>query len=228
MMASAALFDLSAEPYRRTLTSVDQALNELSATITPQTAQVPATAPWSITKTRLHGGKQEGVDLITINNGRLQLSIIPTRGMSLFRVQLGEIKLGWESPVKEIVHPQFMNLSSRGGLGWLEGFNEFMVRCGVEYAGHPGKDKFINNVGEEAEMDITLHGKIGNIPASEVEVIVDRTPPYTLRVRGRVDERMFYVPNLSCGQKLPQSLAPTSFRFATRCGTMVPMIKSIR
>lgn len=196
MMASAALFDLSAEPYRRTLTSVDQGLNELSATITPETAQVPATAPWSINKTRLHGGKQEGVDLITINNGRLQLSIIPTRGMSLFRVQLGEIKLGWESPVKEIVHPQFMNLSSRGGLGWLEGFNEFMVRCGVEYAGHPGKDKFINNAGEEAEMDITLHGKIGNIPASEVEVIVDRTPPYTLRVRGRVDERMFYGPKL--------------------------------
>ena len=32
------------------------------------------------------------------------------------------------------------------------------------------KDQFINNVGEKAEMDLTLHGKIANIPASEVEV----------------------------------------------------------
>jgi hypothetical protein len=35
------------------------------------------------------------------------------------------------------------------------------VRCGLEWAGHPGKDKFINNTGDEAEMDLTLHGRLG-------------------------------------------------------------------
>src|SRR6185436_16527427 len=52
------------------------------------------------------------------------------------------------------------------------------------------------NVGDEAEMDLTLHGKIGNIPASEVEVIVDNDGAGPIRVRGRVDERMFYGPKL--------------------------------
>ena len=66
---------------------------------------------------------------------------------------------------------------SRGGLGWLEGFNEWMVRCGLESNGHPGTDKFINNVGDEATMELTLHGKIQNTPASEVEVVVDREAP---------------------------------------------------
>ena len=45
-------------------------------------------------------------------------------------------------------------------------------------------------------MDLTLHGKIQNIPASEVEVRVDRKAPYRIHVRGRVDERMFYGPKL--------------------------------
>ncbi|PYI84943.1 MAG: DUF4432 domain-containing protein, partial [Verrucomicrobia bacterium] len=111
-------------------------------------------------------------------------------------VEMGDVQLGWDSPVKEVVHPQFINLQSRGGLGWLEGFNEWMARCGLEFAGHPGKDKFINNVGDEAEMDLTLHGKIANIPATEVEVVIDAEPPHRIHVRGRVDERMFYGPKL--------------------------------
>jgi len=116
--------------------------------------------------------------------------------MSVWNVEVGDVRLGWDSPVREVVHPRLINLESRGGLGWLDGFNEWMVRCGLEFAGHPGKDKFINNVGDEAEMDLTLHGKIGNIPASEVEVVIDREAPHRIRVRGRVDERMFYGPKL--------------------------------
>jgi hypothetical protein len=154
----------------------------------------PPGGNWSVKKSVLHGGKQEGVDVITVNNGKLTFSVSPTRGMGLLKARMGKVILEWPSPVKEVVHPKYINLQSRGGLGWLEGFNELMVRCGLEFAGHPGKDKFINNVGDEAEMDLTLHGKIGNIPASEVEVVID--PDERIRVRGRVDERMFYGPKL--------------------------------
>jgi hypothetical protein len=138
----------------------------------------PEKPDWTITKQTLHGGKQEGVDLITVDNGKLSFSVIPTRGMSLLNARMDDIYLGWNSPVKEVVHPKYIRLEDRGGLGWLEGFNEWMVRCGLESNGHPGTDTFINNVGDEATMDLTLHGKIGNIPASEVEVIIDRVPPF--------------------------------------------------
>jgi hypothetical protein len=57
--------------------------------------------------------------------------------MSLLKVTSGDLTLGWNSPVKEVVHPQFINLQSRGGLGWLEGFNEWMVRCGLEWPAIP-------------------------------------------------------------------------------------------
>lgn len=201
----------SAEPFRAPLISVEKNLRVdaqeiLGKKITPQSPK------WSVRKTTLHGGKQEDVELITVDNGRLQFTVVPTRGMGVLEAKLGDVRLGWHSPVKEVVHPRHINLQSRGGLGWLEGFNEWMVRCGLESNGHPGTDKFINNVGDEATMELTLHGKIANIPASEVEVVVDREPPYRIRVRGRVDERMFYGPKLELWTEISTEPGSNEFR----------------
>jgi hypothetical protein len=154
----------AAEPFRQTLTSTERGLRVDSWDIGARDLDSKSAARWSVHKRTLRGGKQEGVDVITVDNGQLTFTVIPTRGMSILDVRLGDVRLGWDSPVREVVHPTLINLQSRGGLGWLEGFNEWMVRCGLEFAGHPGKDKFINNAGDEAEMDLTLHGKIGNIP----------------------------------------------------------------
>jgi len=199
-------------PFRATLTSAERRLHLDAWKVSNYDILRKAQPAFSVVKSTLEGGKQEGVDIITVNNGVLKFVVVPTRGMSILHAELGDVRLGWESPVKEVVHPKFINLSSRGGLGWLEGFNEWMVRCGLEFAGHPGKDKFVNNVGDEAEMDLTLHGKIGNIPASEVEVVIDRDPPHRIRVRGRVDERMFYGPKLELWTEISTEPGSGTFR----------------
>lgn len=159
-------------------------------------AGVSTNQEWSITKEVLKGGKQSGVDLITVDNGRMKIRIIPTRGMNILDMQVDDFRLGWKSPVKEVVHPSYINLDTRGGLGWLDGFNEWMVRCGLEFAGHPGVDKFIDNTGAEAEMNLSLHGKVGNIPASHVEVRIQKEKPHRITIRGTVHERMFFGPKL--------------------------------
>lgn len=186
----------SAQGARYVLTSVEQNIDVGNWQISGRETAVAPGVPWSVRQQRLHGGKQEGVDLIVIDNGRMTITLVPTRGMGILRVVAGDLRLGWDSPVREVVHPKYVNLEARGGLGWLEGFNEWMARCGLEWAGHPGQDRFINNVGDQAEMNLTLHGKVANIPASEVEVIVEREPRPRIRVRGRVDERAFYGPKL--------------------------------
>jgi len=137
---------------------------------------------FTIRKQTLHGGRQEGVELIEVDQGVLKLTIIPTRGMSLYKVFSGEIELGWSSPVKEIVNPAYVELESRGGLGWLDGFNEFLVRCGVEWCGHPGMDN---------GRLLTLHGRVANIPATDVRVTIEEAPPHRIRVGGRVSEQTF-------------------------------------
>ena len=151
---------------------------------------------WSVTKTVLKGGKQEGVELLTLDNGKLEITVIPTRGMGILDIRMGDVRLGWDSPVKEVVHPSYVDLESRGGLGWLEGFNEWMVRCGLEFAGHPGTDEFIDNTGGTATLDLTLHGKIQNVPASDYQITVDPDPPHRIRISGTVYEKFFYGPKL--------------------------------
>ena len=41
---------------------------------------------WSVDKTILQEGMQAGVELITIDNGHMKIVIVPTRGMSIYRV----------------------------------------------------------------------------------------------------------------------------------------------
>ncbi len=203
----------AAEPFRKTLISTRDNVRVDEVTISGKEV-TPKQPGWSVKKLTLHGGKQEGVDVIVVDNGALQFTVIPTRGMGVLSVTRGDVRLGWDSPVKEVVHPRHINLQSRGGLGWLDGFNEWMVRCGLESNGHPGTDKFINNVGDEATMDLTLHGKIQNIPASEVEVVVDREPPHRIRIRGRVDERMFYGPKLELQTEISTEPGAGAFRIS--------------
>jgi len=204
-----------AEPHYQVLTSTKRDINTESWQLTSnEFPSYRGKERWSINKRTLHGGKQEGVELIEVDNGKLQFRVIPTRGMSVLDVTMGNLRLGWDSPVKEVVHPSFVNLQDRGGLGWLDGFNEWIVRCGLSFAGHPGEDKFINNVGDEATMNLTLHGKIGNIPASEVVVVVEKKAPHRIRIRGRVDEVSFYGPNLSIWTEISTIPGSSEFRIS--------------
>ena len=200
------------DSFRRTVTSSEQTRNDEywqaeAAKITPDCPH-----QWWVQKSVLKGGRQEGVDQIIVNNGVMEIVLCPTRGMGIIQVSAGTVVLKWDSPVKEIVNPQFVNLNSRGGLGWLEGFNEFMCRCGLESNGHPGTDRFVNNVGDEAEMELTLHGKIANIPARNVEVIVDRQAPYAIHIRGQVDEKFLFGPKLELHTELVVIPGETSFQ----------------
>ncbi|WP_053239987.1 aldose 1-epimerase family protein [Pleomorphomonas koreensis] len=138
--------------------------------------------PFEIVKRTLHGGRQEGSTLVTIRAGRLTVTVIPTRGMGILRASLDGVGFGWASPVDEVVHPSFIRLGERNGLGWLEGFNELMVRCGYEWSGHPTVD---------GDKVYTLHGRAGNTPASKVEVCIGRQAPHRIVLRGLVKEKAF-------------------------------------
>ena len=67
---------------------------------------------FKVSKTTLHGGRQEGSTLITIDTGTLQQVVIPTRGMGLYRAQSEDVALAWNSPVDEVVHPALSILRS--------------------------------------------------------------------------------------------------------------------
>jgi len=165
---------------------------------------------WRIEKRRLYGGLSDGVDIITVDNGKLSFIVVPTRGMGIWKGEYQGTFLGWGSPVKTLVHPRHINLEARGGLGWLDGFNEMIVRCGLGNFGAPGIDVITDNMGRKKEVMLNLHGKIANIPASIVRVKIGLKPPFKLEIEGVVYERSMFGPNLRLTSSITTTLGSNS------------------
>jgi hypothetical protein len=158
--------------------------------------------PFSVRLRALHGGRQEGVCIVDIDTGAMKISVVPTRGMNVLEAIAGNVRIGWNSPVSEVVNPAFIDLNGRGALGWLEGFNEMVVRCGYEWVGHPGMDKGVL---------LPLHGLAANIPASKVVLSIDEEPPYTLRLKGELKEQAFKLVNFVIATELSTEPGAQSF-----------------
>jgi Domain of unknown function (DUF4432) len=166
----------------------------------------PATVPWSVAKRTLRGGRRDGVDLIEVNNGVFTFSIVPTRGMGLWKGHIKGLDVGWRSPVTDgPVNPAFVNLMNWGGLGWLEGFDELLARCGLENNGAPFT---------QGNTTYGLHGKIANTPAHYVAVHVGDDPDGPIAVEGHVDESKLFSTQIRMATTI--TTAPGSNRLTVR------------
>jgi len=130
--------------------------------------------------------------------------------MSIWKGEYKNVVLGWNSPVKYLVHPQHIRLEERTGLGFLDGFNEWIVRCGLSSFGSPGKYTIQDGTGEKREVMLPLHGRIANIPASTVEIRVKQKPPYELEVKGIMFESSMFGPNLKLTSSIKTNLRSNS------------------
>ncbi|MFP6768741.1 MAG: DUF4432 family protein, partial [Planctomycetaceae bacterium] len=139
---------------------------------------------WSVRKRTLRGGRREGVDVIEIDNGAIEVTLIPSRGMGVWQAITGKDRLGWQAPIRGPVHPRVVDLGEPGGLGWLDGFDELLVRCGLESNGAPEFD-------DDGRLKYPLHGRIANQPTDEVTVTID-CDRGEIRVSGIVDEVRFH------------------------------------
>ncbi|MEX2170538.1 MAG: aldose 1-epimerase family protein [Pirellulales bacterium] len=138
---------------------------------------------------RLHGGRSEGVDVVELDNGKLEITVLPTRGMGIWKAFSSDGRtLGWHSPIRGPVHPSFVPLAEPSGLGWLDGFDELFCRCGLSSNGEPEFD-------DRGRLRYGLHGRIANLPAHQVELLVDDATG-VMTLRGVVDEARFHFQKL--------------------------------
>jgi hypothetical protein len=152
---------------------------------------------WSIRKRTLHGGLRDRVEVVEVDNGALAFTVLPTRGMGLWQGRYRGLHLGWRAPVRGPVHPAFVNVADRGGIGWLAGFDEWLCRCGLASNGPPGEDVYTDRQGRPRRDLLTLHGRIANRPADYLEARVGLDSPHELSVVGRVEEGGLFYPHLA-------------------------------
>lgn len=200
-----------AEKQRWVLTDVDKRVWIETLDLKAGDLGIRGASSASIRKHTLHGGLSDGVDVVEVNNGALAFTVVPTRGMGLWRGEYKGDTVGWQSPVRGPVNPEFVHSNERGGLGWLGGFDECIVRCGLESNGGPGTDVVPNNMGDPTEMTLNLHGRIANIPAHYVAVEVVRGNPPELRITGVVDEAMLFCPQFRLATTISTKIGSNAF-----------------
>jgi hypothetical protein len=143
---------------------------------------------------RFVGGAADGVEVVEVDSGAVCVTLLPTRGMSIWSLEAGGTRFGWQSPVAGPVHPSLVPVYEPSGLGWLEGFDELVVRCGLESNGAPERDN-------EDRLVYPLHGRIGNLPADSLSIEYDEASG-RLEVIGEVCESKLFFKNLRLRSRL--------------------------
>ncbi len=136
----------------------------------------------------LRGGLRDGVRLLIVENGAIRVAVLPDRGMGIWKAWVGDWQVGWNSPVCGPAHPKFVPLGEPSGLGWLDGFDELLCRCGLFSNGAPDFDS-------GGKLLHPLHGRIANRPAHRLRVESDAAVG-ELRMVGEVDECRFHFQKL--------------------------------
>lgn len=147
-----------------------------------------AAGEFAVKRIQLTDGPSQGVELLMVQTDRVRAAICPTRGMSLWKANIDGLDCGWRSPVEGPVHPSLVPLSEGTGLGWLDGFDELLVRCGMRSFGAPDFDA-------QGNLLYALHGRVGNLPARNLRIEVN--PEHSLlEVSADVHESRFLQWNL--------------------------------
>ena len=137
----------------------------------------------AVRATRLRGGLREGVLQVELVAGATRVVVLPDRGLGIWKMHVGAVELGWRSPVAGPVHPRFVPLAEPSGLGWLDGFDELVARCGLVSNGAPDFDA-------SGRLTHGLHGRVANLPAHGVQVVLDDSAG-TVTLTGAVNETRF-------------------------------------
>lgn len=179
--------------------------------ITIEPSDLGTDGQWRIHKQTLRGGLREGVETIVVWNGSMGFMVVPTRGMGIWRASLSpdfapgkDDQISWQSPVSGPVHPAFVNLGEPSGLGWLDGFDELLVRCGLESNGAPEFDE------KTGRLKFPLHGRIANKPAETCTATVD-TDKGEISIHGIVEEKRFHFVKLCLTTTITTKLNSHSF-----------------
>jgi len=169
----------------------------------------PGAGECSASFKRLSGGRSDDVDRVLLDNGYLRLEVLPTRGLGVWKAWLTrdggeEMEIGWQSPTRGPVHPKFVPLMEPSGLGWLDGFDELFVRCGLHSNGAPDFD-------ESGRLLYPLHGRIANTPAHAAEVFFDESER-RLGIVGEVDETRLFFSKLRLTASISTAVGEAGFR----------------
>ena len=145
-------------------------------------------------------GKQEGVELLTLDNGKLEITVIPTRGMGILDIRMGDLRWAGTRPSRK--SSTLLTYSSRAGAD-LDGWRVSMNGWCVADSNSPDTREPINSSTTPEEPPFDPHPPWQNPKHPGIRLPNQRRPepPHRIRISGTVYEKFFYGPKLKAGDR---------------------------
>ena len=143
----------TSEPLRYVLRDTEKNINQESFEIKSQDLTPDCPHFWSVSKYVLHGGKQEGVEIIKIDNGRLRFDLVPNRSISIMQISIDDFYPGH-------------NFNDSQSQSQLKGAADWFVRSGPNLSATPASYVEVI-VAREKPYRITIRGKIKQVDMQE-------------------------------------------------------------
>lgn len=124
-----------------------------------------------ILKSVFKDSKGSEINILTVCNGLLTITILIERGLDIGEIYLGTEKITWDRSTKYLLHPDNVNLHQNGGTGWLNGFYPAVASIGPELFGTPGEGYTLHGSGSYSPADA---GSVA-ISFDTEEIVVDGT-----------------------------------------------------
>ncbi len=154
---------------------------------------------------RLVEGLEDGVLAVDVTTGSgFDFTVLPSRGMDISSANFSGRSLAWRSSTSD-THPAFFDHEGENGRGWLRGFfGGLVTTCGLTYVGAAGEDE---------GRSYGLHGRIGNIPATNVSWDTEWVgDDLVLTVRGKLRETTVFGENISLTRTITTALGAKCLR----------------
>ena len=152
----------------------------------------------------LRHGKSAGVQVLSVDCDALNIQLVPTRGMGISDVHFNGTRFGWDSPIAGPVHPNWVPIDEPSGLGWLDGFDEMMARCGLVSNGAPQFD-------EQGKLEFGLHGRVANLPTQGLEIRLDQDKGHIV-VESIIEESRFHFHRLQMTSRYEFNLGSNTLK----------------
>lgn len=129
----------------------------------------------------------------------LSFDVLADRALDISSCKWNGLSLAWNSSSGD-VHPAYYEPE---GLGWLRSFQGGLVAtCGMDYYGAPGSD---------AGEDFGLHGRVGNLPAHQVNYgAFWYEDEYYIEINGKVRQTRLFGENLLLERRIATRLGSNS------------------
>jgi len=143
-------------------------------------------------------GKARGTRIVDVTYGELQFTILPDRCMDLYSLRYRSQGMAFLTPAG-IVHPSY---HSGIGMSWHRAFGGgLLATCGLQ------------NIGVADDTpDLTIHGRIGNTPASDFGIERDEDG-LGCQIHGTMTESMLFGANLTLRRVYRQRAEENVIRF---------------